>query len=1138
MVTRLLHGCGLDLGPKDALMPPQADNPDGFWEHLGFVALNDELLEAFGGAWDLPPKGNENLSDERLNPLRMKARLLIDAFDSAQIWGWKDPRNTLTLPFWEDLLPDLKTLIIVRNPLEVAYSMRKRNGTSYAFGLRLWEIYNRRLLEGAGKSDRLFTHYDLFFANAEKELQRVADFVGLPDAKIRGTAELVATKRRHTHFSIAQLVDAGVSEEVIELYRALIAEASPTRRKASAAKSRRVAKSQEIDLLPGAVSRVDSFVPDRFAQIEHLYGELLAQTEARHKSEIEKLSAHLAHTEARHKAQVDKLKTHLAHTEAQHTGQVKELTTHLAQMEAQHKAQIKELTTHLAHTEAQHKAQVKELTNHLARTEEQHKAEIEEISAHLAKTEAGHKAQVEELTTHYTSEIEQLRQRVMEMNALLHQRSVNLAEDEKYITELTDRLRKQLYNTRRLSRLLDDADDAARKLRTSRRWQLANPGATLKAKLAHRKAPPGYGHLEKIVAAYSKWRKEHPEIKKIDDEIKAVQIATIPRSGQSGIDGQAQPTVHDTDPPAAAVGPVLPLTAISFPQHDEVDVSIIIPVFNQLEYTHGCLVSLQAVQEQPTFEVIVVDDCSTDSTPQVIAETGGVVYLRNDSNSGFIASCNAGAKRARGKYLVFLNNDTLVKPGWLTALLDTFKEELRAGIVGSKLLFPDARLQEAGGIIWRDASGWNYGKFDDPQKPEYNYLRDVDYCSAAALMIPKALFESAGGFDSRYAPGYYEDTDLAFKIRQAGYRVLYQPLSEVIHYEGATGGTDISTGAKKHQQINRSTFEEVWSEELAKRPANGDVTFLQRPRTASGKNILVIDHHLPMPDRDSGSLRMFQILKILHRLGHRITFLPDNLADMPPYTGELQKRGIQVVHHPYVKKVRDYLITHGPMFDVVVLSRCDFARKHIEDVRLYAPQSRIIFDTVDLHYLREEREAQLTQDPDVRRKAQERQLLEDRLIKEADETWVVSPIEQRMLQENWPNKSIQLVSNIVDVTGPVAPFALRQDWLFIGGFQHRPNIDAVLFFVQEIYPLLRDRLPDAKFYIIGDKAPPEIAALASDRIIVAGLQRNVRSFFDSVQALCGSLAFWRGHQRQDQSKHGFRRASRSDFNRRGGNEPR
>ena len=1055
MVTRLLHGCGLDLGPKDALMPPQADNPDGFWEHLGFVALNDELLEALGGAWDLPPKSNENLSDERLNPLRMKARLLIEGFPSAQIWGWKDPRNSLTLPFWEELLPGLKTLIIVRNPLEVAYSMRKRNGTSYAFGLRLWEIYNRRLIEAADKHERLVTHYDLFFENAEKELQRIANFVGLPDAKIHSAAELVATKRRHTHFAIDQLVDAGVSGEVVELYRALIAQASPTSRK-SVAKSGAGAKSHETDLLPGAVSRLDSFVPDRFAQIEYLYGELLAQTEARHKAEMEKLSAHLAHSE--------------------------EL----------HKAQVKELTTHLAKTEAAHKAQVKELITH------------------LAKTEADQKAQVEQLTAHYNNEIEQLRQRIMEMNALLHQRSVNLAEDEKYIGELTDHLRKQLHNTRRLSRLLDDTDEAARKLRTSRRWQLANPGATLKAKLAHKKAPAGFGHLEKIVAAYSKWRKEHPEIKKIDDEIKAAQVVKIPRSGQPETDGQAPASAPREDAIAAPVGPVLPLKSICFPQHEEVDVSIIIPVFNQLEYTHACLASLQVVEEQTRFEIIIVDDCSTDRTAEVLPEVDGITYLRNERNSGFVASCNRGAQKARGKYLVFLNNDTIVKPGWLTALLDTFKEERRAGIVGSKLLYPDGRLQEAGGIIWRDASGWNYGKFDDPGKPEYNYLRDVDYCSAAALMVPKALFESVGGFDSRYAPGYYEDTDLAFKVRQAGYRVLYQPLSEVIHYEGATGGTDISTGAKKHQEINRSTFAEVWSDELAKRPANGDVAFLNRPRTPSGKNILVIDHHLPMPDRDSGSLRMFQILKILNRLGHRVTFLPDNLADMPPYTHELQKRGIQVLHHPYVKRVRDYLISHGSMFDVVVLSRCDFARKHIADVRLHAPHSRIIFDTVDLHYLREQREAQLTQDPDVRRKAEEKQLMEDYLIKEADETWVVSPIEQQMLRENWPNKSIQLVSNIVDVTGSVTPFALRRDWLFIGGFQHRPNTDAVLFFVKDIYPLLSDRLPDAKFYIIGDKAPPEIVALASDRIIVAGLQRNVRSFFDSVRLSVAPLRFGAG----------------------------
>jgi glycosyltransferase involved in cell wall biosynthesis len=338
---------------------------------------------------------------------------------------------------------------------------------------------------------------------------------------------------------------------------------------------------------------------------------------------------------------------------------------------------------------------------------------------------------------------------------------------------------------------------------------------------------------------------------------------------------------------------------------------------------------------------------------------------------------------------------------------------------------------------------------------------------------------------------------------------LYQPTSEVIHYEGATGGTDLTSGTKKHQEINRSAFAEKWAAELMTKPANGDLAAL-RLAPPGRKNILVIDHHVPMPDKDSGSVRMFQIVKLLRQLGHRVTFIPDNLAYEPPYTGELQKRGTEVVYHPYVKKVQDYLLAHGPSFDAVVLSRCDFTRKHIADVRLHAPQSRIIFDTVDLHYLREDSEARLTRDPDIRRRAQERQRLEYELIDQADETWVVSPTEQHLLRDKWPRKSVQLVSNIVDVTGSKTPFTLRRDYLFIGGFQHRPNIDAVLFFVQKIYPLVNERLRDAKFYIIGGKPPPEIVALATERIIVAGLQKDVRPFFDSARLSIAPLRFGAG----------------------------
>jgi GT2 family glycosyltransferase len=1089
MVTRLLHACGLYLGPKDALMPPQADNPDGFWEHLGFVALNDELLSELGGAWDLPPKPDENFKHSRLGPLRMKARALIEGFDLANLWGWKDPRNSLTLRFWQELLPELKTLIIVRNPLEVASSMHERNGTSYSFGLRLWEIYNRRVIEATSDQDRLVTHYDLFFQQAETELRRIAHFTGLPDRDVAKAAALVKARRRHTHYTIDQLIDARVSAEAIELYRALIAEAdrdpSSSEKKGGKGgtpKASRITKPEEAGLLPGSISRLNVSVLERNAQVEHLYRELLAQAEARHKTEIERVTTHLAQTEARHKTEIERL-----------TAQVEELMAQLTQADARHRTEAEQFKLQIAKQEGHYTAELQVLRDQFAQANARHQAEAEH-----------------------------LRDRITQLNRLLHHRSVNLAEDERYIGELTDRLRKQLWSTRRLSHLLEDAEKASARLRASRRWKLANPGAALKAKLSQGKVSGGYGHLEKVVNAYAQWRTAHPEIAKIDEEIKEAQIPKIPRTPLPERDEQV--TSSDSSNKAGRAGskspnkaskgseaptPSLPLTSLRFPTHQEVEVSIVIPVFNQLSFTHACLASLQAVQEQPHFEVIIVDDCSTDGTAKLVSQIPGIIYLRNETNSGFIVSCNLGADKARGKHLVFLNNDTVVKPGWLSALLDTFAEEPQAGIVGSKLIYPDGRLQEAGGIIWRDASGWNYGKSDDPDKPEYNYLRQVDYCSGAAVMIPKSLFHNLGGFDSRYAPAYYEDTDLAFKVRQAGYKVLYQPLSEVIHYEGATGGTDLSTGTKKHQEINRATFAKVWADELKTKPTNGDVAFL-RKAPPGRKNILVIDHHLPMHDRDSGSLRMFQILKLLHQLGHRITFIPDNLADIPPYTGELQKRGIKVVHHPYIKKVRDYLMAHGSEFDVVMLSRCQFARKHVADVRSYAPQSRIIFDTVDLHFLREESEALLTGDTEIGHKAQETKQHEYDLIDQSDETWVVSSTEQRLLQKEWHNKSIQLVSNIVDVPGCRTPFALRRDWLFIGGFQHPPNIDAVLFFLKEIYPLVSERLGDAKFYIIGDKVPPEIVALATEKVIVAGLQRDVRPFFDSVRLSVAPLRFGAG----------------------------
>ena len=251
MLTRLLHACGLELGPESEMMAAQGDNPDGFWENLRFVALNDEILSELGGAWDLPPA--PDFKSDRLDPLRAKAELLIQDFHSAAHWGWKDPRTSLTLPFWQELLPTLKVIVMVRNPLEVAYSLRKRNGTSYAFGLRLWEIYNRFLLEATKPDHRIVTRYDLFFEDPLRELQRITTFIGLPSSHIDDAAALVSKKRRHTQFTIEQMIDARVASEVIELYRELTAEADGVTGESNRARSEELSTTE---LLPGSISRL------------------------------------------------------------------------------------------------------------------------------------------------------------------------------------------------------------------------------------------------------------------------------------------------------------------------------------------------------------------------------------------------------------------------------------------------------------------------------------------------------------------------------------------------------------------------------------------------------------------------------------------------------------------------------------------------------------------------------------------------------------------------------------------------------------------------------------------------------------------------------------------------------------------
>lgn len=225
-------------------------------------------------------------------------------------------------------------------------------------------------------------------------------------------------------------------------------------------------------------------------------------------------------------------------------------------------------------------------------------------------------------------------------------------------------------------------------------------------------------------------------------------------------------------------------TTLVFPRYAEAQVSIIIPVYNQWKFTYRCLFSILKHTNNIKYEIIIADDVSSDETLNISDAVKNIKVIRNEKNLGFLLNCNNAAKHAQGKYILFLNNDTQVQQNWLDTLVELVESDETIGMVGSKLIYPSGRLQEAGGIIWNDGSGWNFGRLDNPNKPEYNYIKEVDYISGASIMLSKKLWNEVGGFDERYIPAYFEDTDLAFEVRKHGYKVMFQPKSIVVHFEG------------------------------------------------------------------------------------------------------------------------------------------------------------------------------------------------------------------------------------------------------------------------------------------------------------------------------------------------------------------
>jgi GT2 family glycosyltransferase len=922
MVTKLLHLCGLYLGQEGDLMPSTPDNPDGFWENVKFVELNEKILSELGGGWDFPPSMPDRWDEERFLHLKARAEVLLREFSDHEPWGWKDPRNNLTLPFWLGFFPKMKIIICLRNPIEVALSLHRRNFLSYSLSMALWNIYNKRVLEFALPEHRLITHYDAYFHDPQAELRRILDFLNMsvPEEVLKQCSSATKANLRHYRFTTQHLLNADVPPDVFNLYRQMCAEASRfddgaalwvatdsssalrySQGQCGSKSSQKLfdGQSEEVQQLNGLVVEVELLR----RKLEALQPELAArdaricELESMLKEQAS-LAQHTAEELGQPETEIRKLQEQLKESQREHelllqtvVEQAKQLSVLVAKAEVLsiREDELRAMLLDASSELDQLLAILTRIENNLLRRDDLILATLYDLQAihaeaQLSGTDVSKHHNYQQLIRHIREVVRATLPRDAtvivvskgddELLKLYGQKAWHFPQtaDGKYAGYYPASSTAAIANLEVLRAKGGDfllfpstamwwlnhyvrfKCHLERQYRVMVRQEDACVIFALREPAALRK-PTWWIEFEKVIAEYQSCFDRDPAILDwntglelvialpqyaifspptndqvlpyLDHSIDIVVVSSSNPVSVTEANRVAKAAVVIVTRTLSDVEPVFLLTVewkLDKAETELPTTSIIIPCYNRIAYTEACLTALrETLPHNFRGEIIVVDDASTDETATRLKHWScldkRLKILRNQENAGFITSCNRGARAATGEIIIFLNNDTLPLPGWLPPLLQIFHDYPKAGAVGGKLLYPDGRLQEAGGIIFSDGSGANFGKGDyDPDAPLYNYVREVDYCSGALLATKRSLFEELGGFDTYYCPAYYEDTDYCFKLCEKGYRVYYQPESAIVHFEGATSGTDLSSGVKRYQNVNRLKFVERWNCVLKRQP--------------------------------------------------------------------------------------------------------------------------------------------------------------------------------------------------------------------------------------------------------------------------------------------------------------------------------